>query len=238
MKKHIACVHKSINLSGDCQLSLSFGPSKQSSITEFRAPRLPAASKTKQDEFYRALAWMCAIDLRPMNIVNGIGFKKVCHVLNPTFVVPSRPTVTKHLCLLYDEVKNSIVQSLENEFVSITTDLWTSLGNVSYMTITAHYIGSDWKLQCRVLGTRVLGGKHTGVNIAKEVYSMAREFGIKNNHIVSITTDNASNMKAAAAEAEIYRVQCFAHTLQLAIGGCLAKRTISLTLGKCRKLVS
>ncbi|KAL5727122.1 hypothetical protein ACHQM5_000352 [Ranunculus cassubicifolius] len=35
--------------------------------------------------------------------------------------------------------------------ISLTSDLWTSLANDGYISLTAHFVDSDWKLQKRVI---------------------------------------------------------------------------------------
>ncbi|KAH9734523.1 putative AC transposase [Citrus sinensis] len=40
--------------------------------------------------------------------------------------------------------------------VSLTTDLWTSIKNMSYMVITAHFIDSDWCLNRRIISFSVI----------------------------------------------------------------------------------
>ena len=238
MKKHIRNVHKSIMLDNPSrQATVGTKVVKQTTLMDFRKPKLPPPSKTRQDEFVKALAWMCAVDLRPINIVTGIGFKRVCYVLNPTFTVPSRPTVAKHLNLLYDEVKEELISKMEGRHVAITTDMWTSVANIGYITVTAHFITDDWKLECHVLGTRHVDNRHTGVNLALEIAKLTKEFKIK--EVVCITTDNARNIQVAARESELFRVPCFAHTVQLAVSDAItAKKFITSCLAKCRKLVS
>ena len=61
------------------------------------------------------------------------------------------------------------------------------------MTVTAHFIDSDWKLQSFVLETLSF---HTGVNIADKLKGVWERWGITQN-VVTVSHDQASNMEAA-----------------------------------------
>ena len=50
--------------------------------------------------------------------------------------------------------------------LGITSDLWThEVTSRAYITVTAHYINSDWKLCAVVLATREMENSKTAVNI-------------------------------------------------------------------------
>ena len=80
--------------------------SRQSTLFgAFSKPQTPSKpTKAQQEEFYKVLAWACAVDLRPMSMVTGLGFRTMCEVINPTMNVPSRTTLTKYVGVLYDQV--------------------------------------------------------------------------------------------------------------------------------------
>jgi len=52
-------------------------------------------------------------------------------------------------------VKQCLKEKLSKQavFVSIPTDIWTSIATESYITITADYIDHSWVLQAYVLET-------------------------------------------------------------------------------------
>ena len=93
----------------NCLLAECTSPSqRQTSITgAFAKPHLLQSvkpSKQAMESFYKVLAWSSAVDLRPMCMVDGIGFRKICEHLNPNYKPPSRTTLTKYVGVLYDEV--------------------------------------------------------------------------------------------------------------------------------------
>ena len=201
---------------------------KQSTLTSFVGNSQPM-STSQQDTITKDLALMCAMDLKPISMVEGRGFRRFCNSLNPRYRIPCRKTVNHHLTSLYELEKKKLVDKLGKKHVALTSDLWTSNSLQGYITLTGHFVSPDWELFSHVLGTRLVVERHTGSNIAKEVTKLTREFNIE--AVPSLTTDNASNMSLAAKEFNFFQVGCFAHTLQLAIEDGLKLPQISKTLG-------
>lgn len=79
--------------------------------------------------------------------------------------------------------------------VSITSDMWTSDSNKSYITVTAHFIYNH-KIISRVIATREVILSHTGENIVKELRAIFEEWAVLNK-VVTVVTDNGANIKNA-----------------------------------------
>ena len=64
----------------------------------------------------------------------------------------------------YVDVRESVKVRLQHKsvFVSITGDIWTSIATHAYLTLTMHFLSSEWSI---VLGTKPLTDRHTGENI-------------------------------------------------------------------------
>lgn len=94
--------------------------------------------------------------------------------------------------------------------------MWTSDCNKSYITVTCHFI-YDNNLYSPVLAIREVFDSHTGLNIATTLKNIFNEWGITNK-IVTIVSDNGSNIKNAINEHLLkYRHPCVAHTHNLSI---------------------
>ena len=64
------------------------------------------------------------------------------------------------------------------------------------MSVVAHFINSDWQLEKRILGMRLIDCSHNAENIDEHIACVSSDFGISDK-IFSITLDNASaNTKA------------------------------------------
>ena len=65
---------------------------------------------------------------------------------------------------MYDQAKKKLVDFLAevDSSLALTTDIWTSMSNDAYITVTAHWISSEWEIKCFVLATKEFPGSHTG----------------------------------------------------------------------------
>ena len=106
---------------------------------------------------------MVAKDILPLSVVRGAGFQLFCSLLNPAFKVPTVPVVRNHLRKIYLELLPEIKARLANEYVALTTDLWTSIAHKPFIGITAHYITVEWKYENVLLACRLFDDRHTGM---------------------------------------------------------------------------
>ena len=80
-----------------------------------------------------AIADMIALDLRPVSLVNGIGFQKLMQVVEPGFRIPSTTHVMSLWKKKHGEGKIRLKRLLADADVSLTTDTWTSKATESYV---------------------------------------------------------------------------------------------------------
>jgi hypothetical protein len=62
--------------------------------------------------------------------------------------------------------------------VNLTTDAWTSVNNVAFLGVTAHWLNSDFEHEEIILDFIHLKGSHTGENLADAIYSVLKDFNI------------------------------------------------------------
>ena len=98
-----------------------------------------------------ALSKYIVLDELPFRHVEGEGFRQFVRTIQPWFDIPSRMTVARDVLKLYAEEKNKLKNILKHERVSITTDTWTSIQNLNYMVITAHWVDYDFHYQKRII---------------------------------------------------------------------------------------
>jgi hypothetical protein len=82
------------------------------------------------------------------------------------------------------------------DFISLTTDLWTSNQTLSYMCLVARYIDKDWKMQYCVLNFFELDPPHKGHVIGHAAYECVTAWKIEDK-IISFSLDNAANNDSA-----------------------------------------
>ena len=70
---------------------------------------------------------------------------------------------------MYQVERDRVKAELHDRHVGLTSDIWTSASTQSYIIITVHFITDKWELCSRVLLTREMGERHTGVNISERL---------------------------------------------------------------------
>lgn len=119
---------------------------------------------------------------RPFSVVEGAGFQAVAKKLiqigakygdkmSVADLLPCATTVSRHLDLQVKTEKELLIQQLVKVVkFGITTDMWTSeKTNDAYITVTAHYLDSHWKMVSAILATRCVEDRHTAKVIQQTV---------------------------------------------------------------------
>ncbi|XP_026475514.1 zinc finger BED domain-containing protein 4-like [Ctenocephalides felis] len=153
--------------------------------------RLTIPGKINQKAGDDALMNMILLDMQPIQIVENDGFKKYSRILNSDYVLPSRKVLTRMLEEKYEmhsaEAKAKLT-FVEN--IAITTDIWSSDSQKSFLSASAHFI-KDSKLNSLVIATIELRENHTS-----QSQSVLIEWQIFDK-VDIVVTDNAPNMKKA-----------------------------------------
>ena len=114
-------------------------------------------------------------------------------------------------------MKKEVVNSCDD----VTMDAWSSsVNDITLLSLTAHWIDSQFKRVFAVLNAQCLTETHTGECIAAQVLSMLEKWEIALQRVHLMITDNPSNL-AKAMRASLPHFGCFAHSLQLVIQGWL-----------------
>ena len=185
------------------------------------------------------IAEFIALDLCPISIVNGKGFKNLMNFVEPGYRVPSYTHVTSVCRRKFLLLKENLLATLSQQCdVTLTTDIWTSRTIQAYLTITTHYLTEDWKMETKVLLTREMPERHTGMHISERLVNACEEWKITEK-ISAVVHDNASNMVLASQLHEEWDdLPCFGHTLQLAVNTGLDLNVISRLTAVCRRIVN
>lgn len=177
-----------------------------------------------------AFAKMIITDELPFRFIEREGFRHFMSVTQPEFKFVSRNTVVKDCFSIYMQERKKLKDVLTNssQRVCLTTDCWTSLQNISYMCLTAHFIDKDWKLHKRIINFCVLPS-HKGKDIGKMVEFCLINWGI--DKLCTITVDNASSNDVAVeylrskiskndgllVDGKYFHMRCCAHILNLIV---------------------
>lgn len=120
--------------------------------------------------------------------------------------------------------------------VVIIPDGWTSKARVGYYSTCAQYLDPSFRLQKMAVGFKDTQEKHTGENIANMIKDSFDQMGLTIHRDSVYVSDNASNMVKAAQVLEVFRLPCFAHTLNLSVKAGLKIAEISPLVKKCKEL--
>ncbi|CAF1685048.1 unnamed protein product [Rotaria magnacalcarata] len=153
------------------------------------------------------------------------GMAKFLSVAIPGYVAPHRKTIRRRIATLYSlhtKKLRDLVPRLG--FLSLTSDIWKNSRQVHFIALTAHAFTSNYEHVPIVIGCRRILGQHTSVSIERYIKYELDRIGIKPSQVVSITTDNGSNIKKVAATLKFGApISCMAHNLNLVVhkGLCL-----------------
>ena len=148
--------------------------------------------KFDQDASRKELATMFIFGELPFKFVENEGFRRFVYRIQPKFSLPMRNTLRSECYALYVEERRKLMKYFADTCprVCLTTDTWTSCQNLTYMSLTAHFVDADWKLQKKILNFCQIPG-HSAEIIGKAVEKCLTGWGIQS--IFSITVDNASS---------------------------------------------
>lgn len=186
-------------------------------------------TKVKSSQIHQMILEIIYTDLLPIRIVESEKFKNLICFLEKGYTMPSRKTIVSLLQKKYEDTKLILIKQIvdSKSRISITTDCWTSLNADSFITITGHFIDSDWHLKSVVLCTQYVEVAHTGANLAQIIDEAVAEFTMDEHKTFIAIHDNAANMNLAMEESKLFNAEkhigCSAHTLQLAVNGAFSK---------------
>jgi hypothetical protein len=205
-------------------------------------------AKYNASKIRAAISKMIIVDEFPFRFVEGEGFQDFMKIVEPWFTIPFHFTVMRDCVKLFisEKEKLSGMFLTSGAWVCLTTDCWTSIQNLNYTCITAHFIDCEWNLHKRILNFCLIPN-HKGETIGGKIESCMHEWGIAS--IFTITVDNASSNDTALEclrkrsahkpgtilENQFMHVRCCAHILNLMVSEGL--KEVDESIMKVRSVV-
>ena len=190
--------------------------------------------------------YFCKVGI-PFEVLDHEGSQEFIDEVNNKLTVKCATTFRRQkLPILYERVKEEMQKAFAKDFpelkgVSFTTDIWTSRNNDSFISLTLHYINSEFELVRFLIACTPFIGRHTGEAIAVNLDSFISDLNLNEEVHRACANDNGSNVVLAAKESEEINTElrCNDHTLQLAITKAI-KNSPELQGGikKCTDLAS
>jgi hypothetical protein len=143
---------------------------------------------------------LVAVHGRPFEMMEDEGFQMIVDpiikAIDKNSAINSKNV--KVLTTTYAEQRRKEISTLlRGKLVSVKFDCCTRLDR-SILGLNVQYI-ENGKLTLRTLGMSEIYERHTGQNIKDKVIEILASYEIKREQILSITTDNGSNMITAVA---------------------------------------
>jgi hypothetical protein len=196
-RRHLINIHSSIYTLNNSQ------PTRQ----------YPPYTFNEQKHITTNLAQWITVDLQPFSTVEQVEFKEFVHTLDSRYVIPCRQSIKQEVDSLFLQRRANLMLEI-NSFttkVALTADIWSShYNNSAFLGITMHYINDDWEAKKCLLDFIPIEGSHSAILILSKLFDLLQEFDI-NNRIISLTTDNGSNMLACGRELANELETCFSN---------------------------
>ena len=138
------------------------------SIQQYTKPRRPKSPRFK--ECVKSIAQLCAWENLPLHLGERPVFTSFMRTADPRYPQISRRSVMRSAEDQADEVVKSIrstkSQACAVTDVSFTCDMWSSVANDQYLTVTFHWLDEKWDMQTIILGTMEFNVRHIKHNIS------------------------------------------------------------------------
>jgi hypothetical protein len=183
----------------------------------------------------------------PFSLVESSHFNDFIQNLNPKFQCPGRSSLKTEIMNQFDNKREYVVNFIKNipGRCSFTTDIWSSIKNEAFIGVTIHYINNEWELKHFTLEVARITGSHTGNAIYEFLNELLIELHLKDK-IISVTTDNGSNMVLAckllkdsidllSTTPYFIHARCICHILNLSVISGLRKE--EFLIKKLRKIM-
>ncbi|KAL4091922.1 hypothetical protein QTP88_026529 [Uroleucon formosanum] len=216
----------------NCVLSTSSSSSSSST---------PYHYKNRSELITQSICNMICEDMLPINTVGHSGFKNLMNVMEPSYNVPCRKTITTLKQGQYNEKVDYIKEKLMNiNSVSLSTDFWTSRNVDSYITVTGHFINNFWQLEFFNICTKEITHSHMSENLFETIQSVITEWKL-DNKVQCIRHDNVANITIEVKMMSLVGIisnPCAAHSLQLCIKKALDTQIFSTLIKRASSIVS
>ena len=126
------------------QLKMTDFSTSTSSCSKYKAVH------QKQTNFRSELAKWIVKDLRPLSIVEDVGFKKLITIADPKLSIPVRNIIAADIDKLYDVKKEETIEKFK-QVAYFTTDAGTSVSGKSFINVNVHWINDNFQGRKKIL---------------------------------------------------------------------------------------
>ena len=162
--KQLEAKEKELAQEKECS-SLGGSGSNQPTLVESFVRSQPLAfDHPRAKEISKRIGEMIALDNEPFTAVDHTGFNRLMKLLEPIYQLPSGKYFSEKLIPeMYEKVCLNVKEGVSaTSHVSITTDVWSSVAQDSYISLTCHYISENFSQQQICPHAAPFNDNHTG----------------------------------------------------------------------------
>ncbi|CAB1112273.1 unnamed protein product [Ectocarpus sp. CCAP 1310/34] len=167
-------------------------------------------------------------------------FHAVVSGLNKKARAPIRRALVEKMREIKKNLESEVALMLDDEYVAITTDGWTSRSNESYMSLTVAYIDVGWQLHHLSLNCTKHTGSTHGEDLAREITSMIERHGLTGRVTACVTDCEPSMVKAGrlleVGGSNLEHIGCSNHRMESTTSSVFNGKSLG-ALAKARAVV-
>lgn len=219
-------------------------------ITKYFSKKGPMKFKSNSDMQRRAemdIGIYFVTTNLPFNHIESKGFRRFMAARDPKVRVRSRTSLVRTTLPLLERNLVETKDRLLNEHLpkvvgaAFTSDIWSSRGQHSYISLTMHFVDTNWRLINLLMGVKHLEDpSHTGQVIAEKVDSMLEEIPLPSEATISFTTDGASSMAKAMRDSPLIHdhLVCVCHIISNSLQDALNHADVAPAIKMLTELAS
>ena len=221
---------------------------RQPTILDVTSKKIPyGRDHPKQKQFDENVKNQIINDCVPFRIADSESFRKTVSDLDPKIKVKTGSTYSRQIRKDEQKIKSKIRKIVKRNakgLLALTTDMWEDRKGNSYCSLTAHFIGSDFKMVRVTPAIKYFGtARHKSENIAAVLTEEIQSVKGDTNMPIVLVSDSTSNMvkmRELLKEAKVIDVElgCTLHKMQNAIKDTNKEtKGVKKAAGKAKKLV-
>lgn len=159
--------------------------------------------------------------------------------LNKKAKVPTRKALKDKMEDIKKTLESEVALMLDDEFVAITTDGWTSRSTETYMSLTVAYIDTEWTLRHLSLDCLKHTGSTLGEDLAESITNMIKRHDLTGRVVACVTDCEPSMVKAGRlleVGGEMEHVGCCNHRMESTTSSVFNGKSLG-AVAKARGLV-
>ena len=217
---HVRAVHPESVKSSPCR--------QQRTLGAFGVGPHRPCSDSRQEQITGLISELIVANMLPVSLVESPEFRALLAFLEPAYKTPCRQTMTTRLDTMAAKRRCELQNELQSDAsaIAVTTDIWTSLANDPYISLTATYITPSWTIRTPTLANTLMDERHTQNNITARLADITADWEVAQK-VVAVVHDGAANMRECGSRNGWMDVDCSAHKIHLCVTSAMGIDKVS-----------